>query len=71
MEKVETSLSAVKRIGKRFEIKGTLNRKVGSGQPRAFKIKYNYRFEMTVLKGIRKSLLSKAKSNYLSMFRRV
>ena len=35
IEKVKTSFLAVKRIGERFEIKGTVHRKIGSGQPRA------------------------------------
>ena len=59
---LKTSLSAVKRIGKRFVIKDTLNRKVGYGRPRAFTIKDDHRLKMTVLKGIRKRLLSTAKN---------
>ena len=61
-----TSLSAMKRIGHRFVIKGTLNRKGGSGRPRASIIKHNHRLKMTVLKGIRKRLLSTAKRNSFS-----
>ena len=33
IEKVKTSLLAVKRIGEMLEIKGTVHRKIGSGQP--------------------------------------
>ena len=39
IEKVKTYLSAVTRIGKMFEIKTTMNRKVGSGRPRPSAIK--------------------------------
>ena len=46
-----------------FEI---LNRKVRSGRPRASIIKHNHRLKMTVLKGIRKRLLSTAKRNSFS-----
>ena len=58
---LKKSLSAAKRIRQRFVIKGTLNRKVGSGHPRASTTKLDHRLKMTVLKGIRKLLLSKAK----------
>ena len=34
-ENVTTALSAVKRIGQRFEIEGSVRRKSGSGRPRA------------------------------------
>jgi len=61
IKKVKTSLSAVKRIGQRFEIKGTVNRKARSGHPRASTIKHNHRLIMTFLKVIRKRLLSRAK----------
>ena len=60
-EMVKTSLSAVKRIGERFEIKGTVNRKFGSGRPRASTIKDDHWLKMTVLNDIRKRLLSTAK----------
>ena len=50
IEKLKTSLLAVKRIGEKIEIKGTVHRKVGSGQPRATTTKDGYRLKMTVLK---------------------
>ena len=36
IKKVKTPLSAVKRIGQRFVIKSTLNKKVGSGRLKSF-----------------------------------
>ena len=51
---LKTSLSGVKRIGQMLVINGTLNRKVGSGRHRTSTVK----LKMTVLKGIRKRLLS-------------
>ena len=50
IEMFKTFLSAVKRIGQRFVIKGTLNRKVGSGRPRASTIKNDHKDKTTVLK---------------------
>ena len=50
IKKVKTYLSTVKRIGQRFVIKDTVNRKVGSGRPRASTIKHHHRLKMTVLK---------------------
>ena len=61
MEMLKTSVSAVKKIGQRFVIKGILNRKFGSGRPRTSAIKYDYRLERTVLMCVRKQLLSTAK----------
>ena len=52
-EMFKTSVSAVKRIGQRFVIKSTLNRKVGSSRPRAPTIKHEHRLKMTLLKGIK------------------
>ena len=66
IEILKTSLSAVKRIGQRFVIKGKLNRKIGSGRPRTSTIKHNHTLKMTVLKGIRKRLFSTAKINSFS-----
>jgi len=60
-EKVETSLSAVKRIGQRFEIQGTVSRKVGSGRPRASTMKDDHRLKMTVLKDRKKTLVDHSK----------
>ena len=40
----------MKRIWERFEIKGTVNRKFGSGCHRASKIKDHHRTKMTALK---------------------
>ena len=54
-------LSVVKKIGQRFVIKGTLNRKVCSVRSRSFTIKHDHRLKMTVLKSIRKCLLSTPK----------
>ena len=54
IEKIKTSLSVVKRIGQRFEIKFTVNRKVHYGRSRASTIKDDNELKMTVLKGIRK-----------------
>ena len=45
-KKMKTFFSAVKRIGQRFAIKGTLNRKVRSGHPRASTIKEGHRVKM-------------------------
>ena len=50
IEKVKTFLSVVKRIGQIFEIKGTLNRKVGPGRPGTSTIKHDHRLKMAVLK---------------------
>ena len=61
IQMLERSFSAVKRIGQRFVIEGTLNRKVGYSHPRAHTKKHNHRLKITVLKGIRKGLLSTAK----------
>ena len=58
---LKTSLSAVKRIGQRFVIKGTLTTEVSSDRPRDNKAQ-----PQTVLKGIRKPLLSTAKTNSFS-----
>ena len=60
IEILKTSVSAVKRIGQRFVIKDTLNRKVSSGHPIAFTIKDDHRPKMTVLNGIRKHFLNSA-----------
>ena len=56
----------MKIIGKRVVIKCKLNRKVGSDRPRDFTIKYDHMPKMTVLKGIKKLLLTTAKPNYFS-----
>ena len=61
IENVKTPLSAVKRFGGRFEIKGTVNRKVGSGRPRAFKIKDDHRVEMTILNVRKKNFVDHRK----------
>ena len=58
---LKTSVSAVTRIGKSFVIKGILNRKFGSGRPRASKIKHNHRLKMTILNCMRKCILSTSK----------
>ena len=47
---VTTSLSAVKRIGQRFEIEDSVKRKSGSGRPRASTFKDDHRLKITVLK---------------------
>ena len=60
---VKASRLAVKIIGEMFETKGTVNRKVGSGHPRASTTKDNHRLKTTVLKGIRKYLLNIAKNS--------
>ena len=61
IEMLKKYLSAVKRIGKRFVIKGILNRKIGSsGRPSGFTIKDYHRLKMTFLKFIRK--LKKSRS---------
>ena len=65
---LKTSLSAVKRIGKRFVIKGKLIMKVGSGYPRASTIKHDHMLTINVLEGIRKRLLGTAKRNSFSRF---
>ena len=49
---LKTSLSAVNRIGQKFFIKTTLNRKISSGHIRTSTIKHDY-MPMTVFKGIR------------------
>ena len=61
IEKVKACLSAVKRIGERFELKSNVNWKVDSGCPRTSTIKDDHRFKMVVLKDIRKCLLNTAK----------
>ena len=72
IEMLKTSTSFVKIIGQRFVIKGTLNRKVSSGRPRASTIKDDHRITMNVLKDIRKRLLSTAnKLTKLTKSRRV
>ena len=60
IEKVTTSLSAVKRF-ERYEV--TLNKKVPFGRPRASTTKNDHRLQMTGLKDIKKSLLSTAKDS--------
>ena len=60
----KTFFSAVKRIGQRFVIKGTLNWKVGSGRPRPSTVKHDHRLKINVLKGIRKPLSSTVKRNF-------
>ena len=57
-ENVKTSLSAVKRIGQRFEIEGSVRRKSGSGRPRASTVKDDHRplFERKLMLIIAKSL---------------
>ena len=65
LEKVKTFLSVVKRIRQIFEIKGTVNRKVGSGLPRVSTIKDDHRLEMNV---VRKLLLTTVKKNYPQFF---
>ena len=52
IKKVNTFLSAVKRIGQKFVFKDTLNRKVRSGRPRVATIKEDHRLKITVLKEI-------------------
>ena len=47
---LKTSVSAVTRIGKSFVIKGILNRKFGSGRPRASKIKKDHSLKINVSK---------------------
>ena len=54
---VKKSPSAVKRIGERFEIKGSVNRKVNSVRPRASTIKDNHRLQMTVLTDSKKTFV--------------
>ena len=49
IEMLKTSLSAVKRIGQRYVIKGTLNWKVGSCHPIHSTTKHEHRLKMTVL----------------------
>ena len=59
---LKTLFLVVKRIGQRFVIKDILDRKVGSDRPRSFPdFKHDHRLKMTVLKGIRKCLLSNQK----------
>ena len=50
LEKVKTSLSPVNRIWQMVVIKGTLNRKVLSGSPKASTIKMVHRLKMIVFK---------------------
>ena len=60
---LKTFLSAVKRVGKRFVIKlikGSLNRKVDSGCPRASII--NADLKMTVLKDRKKPFVEHSKN---------
>ena len=58
---MKTSLPAVTRSGQSVEINEMLQLKVRSGRPRGFTIKDDYRLKTTVLKDIRKHLLSKVK----------
>ena len=60
-ENVTTSLSAVKRIGQRFEIEGSVKRKSGSGRPRASTFKDDHRIKMTVLKDRKKTYVDHSK----------
>ena len=60
-ENVKTSLSAVKRIGQRFEIEGSVRRKSGSGRPRASTVKDDHRLKMTVLKDRKKTYVDHSK----------
>ena len=65
INKVKTSVSAVKRIGQRLVIKDTLNRKVPSGRPRVATISYNHRLKMTILK---KNFCCPHKKNFPNIF---
>ena len=58
---VTTSLSAVKQIGQRFEIEGSVKRKSGSGRPRASTFKDDHRLKMTVLKDRKKTYVDHSK----------
>ena len=60
-ENVKTSLSAVKRIGQRFEIEGSVRRKSESGRPRASTVKDDHRLKMTVLKDRKKTYVDHSK----------
>ena len=60
-ENVTTSLSAVKRIGQRFKIEGSVKRKSGSGHPRVSTFKDNHRLKMTVLKDQKKTYVNHSK----------
>ena len=60
-ENVTTSLSAVKRIGQRFEIEGSVKRKCESGRPRASTFKDDHRLKMTVLKDRKKTYVDHSK----------
>ena len=46
-ENVKTSLSAVKRIGLSYEIKGCVSKKFGCGRHRASTVKDDHRLKMT------------------------
>ena len=59
---MKTSLSAVKRIGQRFETKSSVNRKVCSGRPRASTIKDDHRLKVSILK----TFVEHSKKNSLS-----
>ena len=61
IEMLKTSTSFVKTIRQSFVNKGTSTRKVGSDRHRDSTLKHDHRLKMTVLKGIRKRLLSTAK----------
>ena len=71
-KKVKTCLSAVKRIGQRFEIKGTVSKKTGSVQPRYSTMKDDHMLKITVLKDRKKTLddhskqFKTAKGNFFS-----
>ena len=60
-ENVTTSLSAVKRIGQRFQIEDSVKRKSGSGRPRASTFKDNHRLKIIVLKDRKKTYVSHSK----------
>ena len=65
IEKVKTIFSAEKRIWQRFEIKGTLDRKVGSGRFRASTIKYDQMLEFAILKDRKKTFVDNKKYFFL------
>ena len=60
---LKTSASYVMRIGQRFVIKSTFNRKVGSGCPRAPTKKDDDRPKMTILKGIKNTFVEHSKNS--------
>ena len=66
IEMLKISLSAVKGIGRRSVIKGTLNGKVGPGRPRTSTTKHDHRLKMSILKGTKKRLSTTAKINSFS-----